>query len=81
MRAVTRALRKYDLRYDSRALRRGAAQFLASQGASYAKIMEFTRHADVAMLKRYLSFGKVKTEEVRKSSEVAASMLWTWRPS
>ena len=81
MRAVTRALRVHDMRYDSRALRRGAAQFLANQGASYAKIMEFTRHADVAMLKRYLSFGKVKTEEVRKSSEVAASMLWTWRPS
>ena len=69
-------LRTVNPDYDLRGVRRGAAQAMAAQGASMVEIMYFTRHVDVAMLRRYLRYGKAVSEETRKSAK-AASKLWS----
>ena len=68
-------LRTINPLYDTRSLRRGTAQSLADQGVALATIMTFTKHTDVAMLRRYLRYGKTRSEETRKSTE-AANKLW-----
>ena len=69
-------LRTINPEYDLRGVRRGAAQTLAAQWASMSEIMYFTRHVDVAMLRRYLRYGKASSEETRKGAKVA-SKLWS----
>jgi len=49
--------------YECRSLRRGALQTMARQGASAATLMHFSGHSTVAMLKRYLGFGVLLTDE------------------
>ena len=61
---------------DLRALRRGSAQNLAEKGIALSTIMtNFTMHADIAMLRRYLRFGKTISEEACKGT-AAASKIW-----
>ena len=81
MKQVRTHLRTINPRYDSRGLRRGAAQNLANQGVPLARIMELTKHADLGMLKRYLGYGKSLSEEARKSTDIAATKLWKSRSS
>ena len=81
MKQVRTHLRTINSRYDTRGLRRGAAQNLANQGVPLTRIMELTKHADVGMLKRYLGYGKSLSEEARKSTDIAASKLWKSRSS
>ena len=81
MKQVRTHLRTINPRYDTRGLRRGAAQNLANQGVPLTRIMELTKHADVGMLKRYLGYGKSLSEEARKSTDIAASKLWKSRSS
>ena len=68
-------LRTINPRYDLRAVRRGSAQTMAESGVPLSTILTFTKHADVKMLRRYLRFGKTKSEETRKGT-AAASALW-----
>ena len=81
MKQVRTHLRTINPRYDSRGLRRGAAQNLANQGVPLVRIMELTKHADLGMLKRYLGYGKSLSEEARKSTDIAATKLWKSRSS
>ena len=74
--SVREHLRTINPEYDLRGVRRGAAQTLAAQGASMTDIMYYTRHVDVAMLRRYLRYGKASSEETRKGAK-AASKLWS----
>ena len=76
MATVREHLRTINPEYDLRGVRRGAAQTMAEQGASMTDIMYYTRHVDVAMLRRYLRYGKANSEETRKGAK-AASKLWS----
>ena len=71
-------LRTINPEYDLRGVRRGAAQTMAEHGASMTDIMYYTRHVDVAMLRRYLRYGKASSEETRKGAKTA-SRLWSTR--
>ena len=76
LRFIRNHLRTLNKEYDTRALRRGAVQALAEQGVPLATILTFTKHADLGMLRRYLRYGKTRSEEARKGCE-AASKLWS----
>jgi len=58
-----------------KAIRRGAAQELAKQKVSLDQIRYFTKHKDVAMLRRYLKFGQAESEETRKGAEAGLKLL------
>jgi len=60
---------------DLRAVRRGAAQSMAEKGVPLTTILQFTRHTDLPMLRRYLRFGRMKTQEAT-TAFAAARLLW-----
>ena len=60
---------------DLRALRRGSAQNMAEKGLALTTILQFTKHTDIPMLRRYLRFGKTVSEESTRC-QAAASKLW-----
>ena len=60
---------------DLRALRRGSAQNMAEKGLALTTILQFTKHTDIPMLRRYLRFGKTVSEEATRS-RTAASKIW-----
>ena len=62
-------------RCDLRALRRGSAQNMAEKGLALTTIMQFTKHTDLPMLRRYLRFGKTVSEEVTRCQS-AALKIW-----
>ena len=60
---------------DLRSTRRGAAQLMAENGRPLEDILQFTRHTDLGMLRRYLRFGATDSTEAVRSRE-AARALW-----
>jgi len=60
---------------DLRAFRRGSAQDMAERKVPLATILQFTRHTDLPMLRRYLRFGRTLSEESTRAID-AASKLW-----
>jgi integrase len=54
---VTTALRASHPSLESRSLRRGSLQTMAAAGVSEALLMEFSGHASIGMLRRYLQWG------------------------
>ena len=62
-------------RCDLRALRRGSAQNMAEKGLALTTILQFTKHTDISMLRRYLRFGKTVSEEVTRC-QAAALKIW-----
>ena len=60
---------------DLRALRRGSAQNMAEKGLALTTILQFTKHTDIPMLRRYLRFGKTVSEEVTRC-QAAALKIW-----
>ena len=75
MRNVRTALRTSNMALDIRSLRRGAAQKMAAEGVPLATILTFTKHVDVAMLKRYLHFGQAPSEEGTKATRAASALM------
>ena len=57
------------------AIRRGALQTMAEAGVKLDDIRLFSRHADVRTLRRYLQYGKVKSEETRRGTNAAETLL------
>ena len=60
---------------DLRSTRRGAAQMMAENGRPLEDILQFTRHTDLGMLRRYLRFGATDSAEAVRS-RAAARALW-----
>ena len=60
---------------DLRSTRRGAAQLMAESGRPLEDILQFTRHTDLGMLRRYLRFGATDSMEAVRS-RAAAKALW-----
>ena len=73
---VREHLRTINADYDLRGVRRGAAQTMAAQGATMEAIRYYTKHVDVAMLRRYLRYGKAPSEETRQGVKTG-SKLWS----
>jgi hypothetical protein len=69
------AIRAQNTALDLRSLRRGAAQTMAAAGVPLTTILLFTKHADMAMLKRYLRFGMAPSEDARKAIEAASALM------
>jgi integrase len=57
------------------AIRRGALQTMAQAGVRMDDIRLFSRHADIRTLRRYLQYGKVKSEETKRGTTAAETLL------
>jgi hypothetical protein len=62
-------------RLENRSLRRGSLQTLARSGASIPVLLACSGHSSVKSLKRYLNFGRVRTEEQRAAGEIFGSLV------
>jgi len=71
---VLAALRSVDKRLENRSLRRGALQTMAKSGLEEETLLLFSGHASVAMLRRYLNWGRDTHVNVRKM-QTAAQVL------
>lgn len=69
---IKNALRRVNKKLEQRSLRRGRLQHLARQGMSDAELLELSRHATLAMLRRYLDMGTVSST-TRKTAALAAA--------
>ena len=69
------ALRRVNPRLEQRSLRRGALQTLAATNISDEKLLHYSGHTNVTMLRRYLDFGKVSGEGATLSRAAAALVL------
>jgi integrase len=78
-RQITLALRQLDPALEQRSLRRGALQAMAAAGASDQQMLTYSGHTNVAMLHRYLDWGK-KGEKRAKEAREAAAALQAPRP-
>lgn len=78
IRKAREVIRSTNAGLDLRSVRRGSARTLARAGVPLSVVMLFTRHANVTMLRRYLGFGQVRSEEASKAT-AAASALWPRR--
>lgn len=67
-RAVLRALRAVDRHLETRSLRRGALQALASAGVSEEDLLHFSGHTTVKMLRRYLEWGRINAERAGRQA-------------
>ena len=68
------ALRRVNKKLEQRSLRRGAIQTLAASGIADEKLLHYSGHTNVTMLRRYLNFGKVSGEG-GALAEAAAPLL------
>ena len=66
------ALRRANPKLEQRSLRRGAIQALAATGLKDDELLHYSGHTNVAMLRRYLNFGKVSGEGPRLASQALA---------
>lgn len=66
------ALRRANPQLEQRSLRRGAIQAVAATGISDTEMLHYSGHTNVAMLRRYLNFGKLSGEGAKLSSQAAA---------
>ena len=69
------ALRAVDPNLELRSIRRGALQHMASQNVSMEDLRIYSRHSSVAMLRRYLHWGRAPSEEASRGMK-AAGALW-----
>ena len=66
------ALRRANPLLEQRSLRRGALQAVAATGVSDTEMLHYSGHTNVAMLRRYLNFGKLSGEGAKLSEQAAA---------
>lgn len=73
---IKNALRRVDPALEQRSLRRGSLQTLAKEGnISLTEMLNFSGHATVAMLRRYLDFGRHDPpQQAQAAAEAAESM-------
>jgi hypothetical protein len=71
---VTAALRLGHMELEQRSLRRGALQTMADKGVSEEVMLQFSGHTTVAMLRRYLDWGR-KGMDRAKGTRSAATFL------
>lgn len=69
------ALRRANTLLEQRSLRRGAIQTVAATGVSDTEMLHYSGHTNVAMLRRYLNFGKLSGEGVKLSRQAAALVM------
>ena len=70
---IMKALRRVDSRLEQRSLRRGRLQHLSRLGMTDLQLLELSRHATVAMLRRYLDMGQVSATTRRTAALAAAT--------
>ena len=76
IRAIREHLRVVHPRLEVRAVRRGALQqFAATPGVTLNMVLQFSKHTDVRMLKRYLKYGGAKNEEISGVAPHMTEML------
>ena len=67
------ALRRVNPKLEQRSLRRGAIQTLSQTGLfKDEELLHYSGHTNVAMLRRYLNFGKLSGEGAKLSAQAAA---------
>jgi len=66
------ALRRANAKLEQRSLRRGAIQAMAATGLTDHELLHYSGHSNVAMLRRYLNFGKVSGEGARLAMQARA---------
>jgi len=69
------ALRLSDPRLEQRSLRRGSIQTMAKSGISEERLLDFSGHKSLGMLRRYLDFGLVAP--FKQQATLAARLLTT----
>jgi hypothetical protein len=72
---IANALHKVNKTLDQHSIRRGALQTMAAAGIPLEDIKLFSKHADLNMLRRYLRFGKVPTEEGGRGMKASRHLL------
>ena len=61
-------LRTVHPRLDCRSVRRGALQtFAALPNVTHSMVLQYSKHTDLQMLRRYLRYGKEKSEDSVKA--------------
>jgi hypothetical protein len=75
-RALTASLRGIHPTLEQRSLRRGALQAMASAGVEEPTLLQYSGHTNVAMLRRYLDWGR-KGEGLAVAARAAAAHLRT----
>ena len=73
--AVKDELRKIDIRYECRSIRRGRLQELSLGGMSDTSLLHTSRHADVSTLRRYLDFGLASGENLHRARQAAKASI------
>jgi integrase len=68
---IRAALRCANPGLELRSVRRGSLQTMSAQGTSEATLILFSGHTNVAMLRRYLGFGKVARKETMEAVHAA----------
>ena len=71
---VKNTLRQVDPELEQRSLRRTALQTMALSGVDKDVLLQFSRHADNAMLMRYLGWGKYYTKGSQTAYEASAHL-------
>jgi integrase len=67
---LTALLRTANPRLESRSIRRGRLQHLSKLGCSDVELLHVSRHANIPMLRRYLSFGIDSGENSRRAARI-----------
>ncbi len=65
------SLRRIDTRLECRSIRRGRLQELSRGGMSDSGLLHISRHAEIAMLRRYLDFGLSSGENIKRATMAA----------
>jgi len=73
--AVKEELRKINIRYECRSIRRGRLQELSLGGMSDTSLLHISRHADVSTLRRYLDFGLASGENLHRARQAAKASI------
>ena len=71
---VRDALRTVDRRLEQRSLRRGALQTLARAGVEEHDLLHFSGHTTLAMLRRYLDWGRVNNRRAEQQANYADAL-------
>jgi hypothetical protein len=72
---VKEELRKSDMRLECRSIRRGRLQELSAGGMTDSSLLHISRHASISMLRRYLDYGVVSGENLRRAHLAAAATI------
>jgi hypothetical protein len=72
---VKEALRKINILYECRSIRRGRLQELSLGGMSDLGLLHISRHATISSLRRYLDYGQASGENIHRAHLAAKATI------